>query len=126
MAQESTALMEPTLPPAGEQQLEDRAFDLIQKASALGGRVPDVVKGGIGDLVRSMNCYYSNLIEGHNTHPRDIDRALRDDYSADPKKRDLQREAVAHIHVQQRGSRARARYAAPRAASPAVGCAPRH
>jgi len=23
----------------------------------------------LADLVRSMNCYYSNLIEGHNTHP---------------------------------------------------------
>jgi Fic family protein len=47
-----------------------------------------------------MNCYYSNLIEGHNTHPRDIDRALAEDYSADPHKRDLQLEARAHIEVQ--------------------------
>ena len=101
MTQESPALMEPMLPPAGERRLEDRAFDLIQKASALGGRVPHAVKAGISDLVRSMNCYYSNLIEGHTTHPRDIDRALKNDYSADPKKRDLQREAVAHIYVQQ-------------------------
>ncbi len=100
MEPESPTLMEPMLPPVGERQLEDRAFDLIQKASGLGGRVPDAVKVGVGGLVRSMNCYYSNLIEGHNTHPRDIDRALRNDYSADPRKRDLQREAVAHIHVQ--------------------------
>ena len=47
-----------------------------------------------------MNCYYSNLIEGHNTHPRDIDRALKNDYSTEPEKRDLQTKAVAHIHVQ--------------------------
>ena len=101
MEQEPTTLMEPMLPPAGERLLEDRAFDLVQKASALGGRVPEAVKAGVGDLVRSMNCYYSNLIEGHDTHPRDIDRALRNDYSTDPRKRDLQREAVAHIQVQQ-------------------------
>src|SRR3989337_32840 len=101
MGQESPALMEPMLPPTGERQLEDRAFDLIQKASALGGRVPDAVKTGIGGLVRSMNCYYSNLIEGHNTHPRDIDRALVADYSSDPRRRDLQLEARAHIEVQQ-------------------------
>jgi Fic family protein len=37
-----------------------------------------------------MNCYYSNLIEGHNTHPRDIDGALTADYSNDPHRRDLQ------------------------------------
>ncbi len=48
-----------------------------------------------------MNCYYSNLIEGHDTHPIDIERALKNDYSKDTKKRDLQLEAKAHIEVQQ-------------------------
>ncbi|MET0850476.1 MAG: Fic family protein, partial [Candidatus Rokuibacteriota bacterium] len=86
--------MEPMLPPSGERLLEDRAFDLVKKASALGGRLPEAVKTGIGGLVRSMNCYYSNLIEGHATHPRDIEGALRNDYSTDPRKRDLQHEAV--------------------------------
>ena len=47
-----------------------------------------------------MNCYYSNLIEGHNTHPVDIERALRDEYSSDAHKRHLQIEARAHIAVQ--------------------------
>jgi Fic family protein len=47
-----------------------------------------------------MNCYYSNLIEGHDTHPVDIERALNDDLSTEPKKRDLQLEAKAHIEVQ--------------------------
>jgi Fic family protein len=59
------------------------------------------LRDSIGDLVRSMNCYYSNLIEGHDTHPRDIDRALANDFSDEPKRRELQQEAVAHIHVQQ-------------------------
>lgn len=44
-----------------------------------------------------MNCYYSNLIEGHDTHPTDIERALKNDYSNDPRKRDLQLVAKAHI-----------------------------
>jgi Fic family protein len=48
-----------------------------------------------------MNCYYSNLIEGHDTHPVDIERALKDDYSAETEKRNLQLEAKAHIAVQQ-------------------------
>jgi Fic family protein len=47
-----------------------------------------------------MNCYYSNLIEGHDTHPIEIERALKNDYSNDAKKRDLQLEARAHITVQ--------------------------
>jgi Fic family protein len=54
----------------------------------------------IGELVRSMNCYYSNLIEGHDTHPHDIDRALAADYSTNPQRRALQLEARAHIEVQ--------------------------
>lgn len=81
--------------------LENLAFDLAREASELSGQLHPVVWLSISQLVRSMNCYYSNLIEGHNTHPRDIDRALAADYSHDPKRRDLQLEACAHIEVQQ-------------------------
>ncbi len=48
-----------------------------------------------------MNGYYSNLIEGHNTHPIDVERAIRRDYSADPAKRALQLEGLAHLQVQE-------------------------
>jgi Fic family protein len=51
-------------------------------------------------MVRAMNCYYSNLIEGHDTHPIDIERALKKDYSADQEQRNLQLEAEAHVSVQ--------------------------
>ena len=47
-----------------------------------------------------MNCYYSNLIEGHDTRPRDIERALSGDLDRNEERRNLQREAVAHIRVQ--------------------------
>ncbi|MES9855795.1 MAG: Fic family protein [Sedimenticola sp.] len=47
-----------------------------------------------------MNCYYSNLIEGHDTHPVDIERALKGDYSSNREQRNLQLEAQAHIIVQ--------------------------
>lgn len=88
------------LPEESNRQLEDVAFDLTSKASSLAGQVNPVVAMAIGNLVRSMNCYYSNLIEGHDTHPRDIDRALHKNFSTQPKKRALQLEAVAHIEVQ--------------------------
>ena len=98
---ENIESMEPMLPPDGERRLEDLAVDLATKASGLASQLPPAVRQGVGDLVRSMNCYYSNLIEGHDTHPRDIDRALSQaDYSTDLQKRNLQREAVAHIEVQ--------------------------
>ena len=92
--------MEPMLPSDGGRVLEDIAFDLISSSNALAGQIHPIVTESVGNLVRSMNCYYSNLIEGHDTHPRDIDRALHKDYSTEPRKRALQLEAVAHIEVQ--------------------------
>ena len=92
--------MEPMVSEEGARALEDLVVHLIAEANQLAGRLHPILRDSIGDLVRSMNCYYSNLIEGHDTHPRDIDRALANDFSAEPKKRELQKEAVAHIHVQ--------------------------
>ena len=92
--------IEPILPDERHPDLEDLAFELVSEASSLAGQLNLTVRDAVGDLVRSMNCYYSNLIEGHNTLPRDIERALAREYSTEPKKRDLQLEAVAHIEVQ--------------------------
>ena len=92
--------MEPLVPTEGARALEDDVLPLIAESNQLAGRIHPILRASIGDLVRSMNCYYSNLIEGHDTHPRDIDRALANDFSSEPKKRELQKEAVAHIHVQ--------------------------
>jgi Fic family protein len=100
---ESTARMEPLL--LGETSrhrgpLTDRAMDLVSRSAGFRRSLPEGVRAGLADLVRSMNCYYSNLIEGHDTHPVEIERALRGDYSSDPRKRDLQLEARAHFEVQ--------------------------
>lgn len=92
--------MEPMLPEDRKRQLDDVCVDLVACASALAGRMHPVMRVSVGNLVRSMNCYYSNLIEGHDTHPISIDRALAGDYSADRDQRDLQLEARAHIEVQ--------------------------
>ncbi|VXD01794.1 Fic family protein [Oceanicaulis sp. 350] len=92
--------MEPMVPSEESRLLDDDILPLIAEANQLAGRIHPTLRDSIGDLVRSMNCYYSNLIEGHDTHPRDIDRALANDFSNEPKERDLQKEAVAHIHVQ--------------------------
>ncbi len=82
------------------QRLNDLALELAEASAAFRSSLPEPIARALADLVRSMNCYYSNLIEGHDTHPIDIERALANDYSADPKKRDLQQEALAHIAVQ--------------------------
>ncbi len=93
------SMMEPLLPEMA-QELADLATDLVARAAALAGRIHSTLAAGIGDLVRSMNCYYSNLIEGHQTLPVDIDRALHNDFAQEPERRNLQLEARAHIEVQ--------------------------
>lgn len=91
---------EPFLPDTFSDRLESLAIELPLAAGQFSGRLAPRVRLAVGELVRSMNCYYSNLIEGHDTHPHDIDRALVADYSANPEKRALQLEARAHIEVQ--------------------------
>jgi Fic family protein len=100
---EPLSLMEPLL--IGEDSrhrgtLTDLALDLAQKSSGFRRSLPPSLQSSLADLVREMNCYYSNLIEGHNPHPIDIERALRNTYSDDKHQRDLQVEAKAHISVQ--------------------------
>jgi Fic family protein len=81
-------------------ELADLTLDLATRSARFQASLPPGLARPLADAVRAMNCYYSNLIEGHDTHPIDIERALKKDYSADAKKRDLQLEAVAHIAVQ--------------------------
>lgn len=80
--------------------LADLALTTAETAKAFQASLPEAMVASLATLVRAMNCYYSNIIEGHNTHPIDIERALNNDYSADTKKCDLQLEAKAHIAVQ--------------------------
>lgn len=96
-------MIEPVLIGEGSRHrgpLSDLAVDVAARAAGFRRSLPEGVRSALSDLVRSMNCYYSNLIEGHDTHPVDIERALRNDYAADRRKRDLQLEAKAHIEVQ--------------------------
>ena len=101
---EAVALMEPMLIAQGSarrSELTDLAIEAAARSAGFRSSLPKGVRTALADLVRAMNCYYSNLIEGHDTHPLDIERALKNDYSNDPRKRDLQLEAKAHITVQQ-------------------------
>jgi Fic family protein len=81
--------------------LIELAVDLAAKSAGFRRSLPDGVVSALAELVRAMNCYYSNLIEGHDTHPVDIERAMQNDYSDEPRKRDLQLEARAHVTVQE-------------------------
>jgi Fic family protein len=100
---ESVSAMEPLLLSADSRHrpaLTDLALEVATQSAGFRSSLPSGIRIALADLVRAMNCYYSNLIEGHDTHPIDIERALKNDYSADREKRNLQLEAKAHIEVQ--------------------------
>ena len=89
------AQMEPLLP--GERRLApllEQAHDLQREALRLSG---NSAPAGLLLLLRAMNSYYSNKIEGQHTLPIDIERALRNDYSEDADKARRQRLALAHM-----------------------------
>ena len=92
--------MEPMFPTVKGEELNDLAVKIVRQSAALGEKLHPLTRRGVVELVRTMNSYYSNLIEGHNTHPADIERAMIHDYSHEPAKRALQMESVAHIDVQ--------------------------
>ncbi len=80
-------------------ELADLTVEIQRGATRLGqGLHPDSA-AELADLVRVMNCYYSNLIEGHNTRPRDIERALAG-AELEEETRPLALEARAHVIVQ--------------------------
>jgi Fic family protein len=90
--------LEPLLPEGGG--LADLAMALVREANALGARLHPITRRAVADLLRTTNTYHSNLIEGHVTRPRDIERALQGRLSSAPVRRALQLEARAHVEVQ--------------------------
>ncbi|HEY9679136.1 MAG TPA: Fic family protein [Drouetiella sp.] len=81
--------------------ISELILELASESASLNSSLPQSINDALCVLMRAMNCYYSNLIEGHYTHPIDIERALKKDYSSDAAKRNLQLEAEAHIAVQE-------------------------
>lgn len=92
--------LEPAFPEQQGSPLEDLACDVIEQAARLKGKVRDPLMADLAEVTRWMHCYYSNLIEGQQTRVPDIEAALRRDFSSEPRKRDLQQLALAHLSCQ--------------------------
>jgi Fic family protein len=99
MRLDDTAL-EPAFPEQHGPVLEDLACAIIQGAGQLQAKVRPEFREELAGVTRMMHCYYSNLIEGQQTLVPDIESALLNDFSAEPKKRDLQQLALAHLACQ--------------------------
>src|ERR1700678_684232 len=80
--------------------ISDVVAELSAATAKLGHALNPRTAANLAGLVRIMNAYYSNLIEGHNTRPKDIERALAGEFDNDRERRNLQVEAAAHVRVQ--------------------------
>jgi Fic family protein len=77
-----------------------KAAGIVQSATLLSGSAHPASRTVIRELVRSMNSYYSNRIEGQSTHPLHIEQALKCVFSDQPDVARLQRIALAHIDAE--------------------------
>lgn len=92
--------IEPVIPARKLRPLEDLACLIVERSARLSAKLREPLRVKVAELTRWMHCYYSNLIEGQQTRVRDIEAALKKDFAADPKKRDLQQLSLVHLEVQ--------------------------
>src|SRR5216683_5867891 len=97
---ESVQRIEPARVEEVAETVTDVVAELSAAAAKLGHTLHPHTATNLAGVVRIMNTYYSNLIEGHNTRPRDIARALAGELDKDNDRRNLQLEAAAHVRVQ--------------------------
>jgi Fic family protein len=92
---------EPLMPAEAQlAPLLERASDLTRAATTLAASSATAARSEVGELLRSMNSYYTNRIEGEHTRPSDIERALQEDFSHNADLARKQRLAVAHIRTE--------------------------
>lgn len=97
---ESVDRIEPARLEDVPEALSDAVAELAAASAKLGSALHPRTASNLAALVRIMNSYYSNLIEGHNTRPRDIERALAGEFDSNRERRNLQVEAAAHVRLQ--------------------------
>jgi Fic family protein len=97
---ETPQRIEPARLEETSEAIADVIAELSSASAILGAGLHPRTASNLADLVRLMNTYYSNLIEGHTTRPREIARALEGKFDQDTERRNLQIEAAAHVRVQ--------------------------
>jgi Fic family protein len=95
--------LDPLLPSEQKQgALLEKCHDLIRASERLAGLGQNTgAMQELARLLKAMNSYYSNRIEGEHTRPVEIERALAKRFSPDSEKARLQRLALAHIETEQ-------------------------
>ncbi len=97
---EGTSYIEPARLEDVPEAIADVVAELSAASAAFASALNGTTAASLAGLVRIMNTYYSTLIEGDDTKPRDIERSLNAEYDQDKERCALQLEAAAHVHVQ--------------------------
>lgn len=92
---------EPLLPARQLDELARQSRPVIEASLRLQSAAHPSALSELRHLVRAMNSYYSNRIEGQGTHPVHIAQALKADFSGQPDIAKRQRLAIAHIQAEQ-------------------------
>jgi Fic family protein len=114
---ESVQRIEPARLEDSPEAISDLVAEIAAASTKLGHALNPRTAANLADVVRIMNTYYSNLIEGHNTRPKDIERALAGQFDTDQQRRNLQIEAKAHVRIQAEVDRMAANNCLPEPAS---------
>jgi len=84
----------PVLPTNNNGEIESNLLILAEKVCIESAKLTAThnphILNAIKELLHKVNSYYSNKIESEGTHPIDIERAMRQEFSEDTHKRNLQ------------------------------------
>ena len=91
--------MEPMMPRVTP-ELISLSGAIRERIGGLKEKLHPITAKAVSAVVAGMNSYYSNLIEGHHTYPKDIERALQNDFSSNPQERNKQLLGFAHVKTE--------------------------
>lgn len=94
-------MIEPAFPNDSELiEVFDLVADLREAAARLATSVGRDSRGAISPLLRAMNSYYTNKIEGQHTYPADLEAAIEKNFSKEQEVFRRQQLAIAHMRLE--------------------------
>jgi len=94
-------MIEPAFPNDGEMvEVLDKVADLRAAAAQLSASAGPASRAVLTPLLRAMNSYYTNKIEGQHTYPADLEAAIEQNFSKESETYRRQQLAIAHMRLE--------------------------
>jgi Fic family protein len=98
---DSPIAMEPLIPESKRHELAKLTVAIHREAGRLQGALHPLLRPHVAEVVREMNSYYSNLIEGQPTYPKDMEAARAHTPAPDDAARKRQQLGLAHLETEE-------------------------